>query len=64
MTIMRSSYELTSATAGHSRSDQAMAKAMSVAESVAAIPKPRSHRVNAGTGVSRRAESSITIELA
>jgi hypothetical protein len=41
-----------------------MAKAMSVAESVAGIPKPRSHRVNAGTGVSRRAESSITIELA
>jgi hypothetical protein len=28
------------------------------------MPRPNSHRANAGTGVLRRAESSITIELA
>jgi hypothetical protein len=35
-----------------------------LAASVAAMPGPRSHRANAGTGVFRRAKSSITIELA
>jgi hypothetical protein len=34
-----------------------------LAASVAAIPKPRSHRAIAGTDVLWRAESSITIEL-
>jgi len=34
-----------------------------LAARVAAIPKPSSHRASAGTGVLRRAESSITIEL-
>jgi hypothetical protein len=28
------------------------------------MPKPRSHHASAGTGVFRRAEPSITIELA
>jgi hypothetical protein len=30
----------------------------------ATMPKPSSHRASAGTGILRRAESSITIELA
>ena len=36
---------------------------VTLAASVAAIPRPRSHRASAGTGVPRRAES-IIIELA
>jgi hypothetical protein len=35
-----------------------------LAASVAAIPRPSSHRASGGTGTFRRAESSITIELA
>lgn len=31
-----------------------------LAASVTAMPKPRSHRANVGTGALRRAESSIT----
>jgi hypothetical protein len=68
MTIMRSSYEPTSATASHAAT-AAPARpcprpwATSAAR-VAAIPRPSSHRANVGTGFLRRAESSITIELA
>jgi hypothetical protein len=35
-----------------------------LATSVAAMPRPSSHLANPGTGTRRRAESSITIELA
>ena len=68
MTIMRSSYEPTRATAGHAATAAPIRPwptpwAM-LAARVAAMPRPRSHRANAGTGVLRRAESSITIELA
>jgi hypothetical protein len=35
-----------------------------LAASLVAMPKPRSHRASTGTGVLRRAESSIAIELA
>jgi hypothetical protein len=35
-----------------------------LAASVAAIPRPGSHRAIGGTGTFRRAESSITMELA
>ena len=35
-----------------------------LAASVAAMPRPSSHRANDGTATFRRAESSITIELA
>jgi hypothetical protein len=35
-----------------------------LAVSVAAMPSPSSHRAKAGTGACRRAESSITTELA
>jgi hypothetical protein len=35
-----------------------------IAASVAAMPKPSSHRASPGTATFRRAESSITIELA
>jgi hypothetical protein len=37
---------------------------VTLAASVAAIPRPRSHRASAGTWILRRAESSIIIELA
>ena len=63
MTIMRSSYEPTNATAGAATAAPVRPWA-TLAARVAAIPKPRSHRASAGTGVLRRAESSITIELA
>ena len=68
MTIMRSSYEPTSATAGHAATAAPIRPWpkpwATLAASVAAMPSPRSHRASAGTGVLRRAESSITIELA
>jgi hypothetical protein len=68
MTIMRSSYEPTSATAGHAATAAPMGPCPSpwatLAASVAAMPNPRSHRASTGTGFLRRAESSITIELA
>jgi hypothetical protein len=35
-----------------------------LAASVAAMLRPTSHRASAGTGILRRGESSITIELA
>jgi hypothetical protein len=35
-----------------------------LAASVAATPSPSSHRASSGTGILRRAEPSITIELA
>jgi hypothetical protein len=48
-----------------SGTDEAVAQAVSnVGREGRAMPKPRSHRASAGTGLLRRAESSITIELA
>jgi hypothetical protein len=68
MTIMRSSHEPTSATAGHAATQAPTTPWprpwATLAASVAAMPRPRSHRASAGTGVLRRAESSMTIELA
>jgi hypothetical protein len=49
----------------HCRADQPMAQAVgNVRRRVAAMPSPSSHRARVGTGILRRAESSITIELA
>ena len=49
----------------HDGTDRAMAKAVGdVAASVATMLKPSSHRASVGMGTLRRAESSITIELA
>ena len=59
---------LTSATAGHAATTAPTGPCTrpcaTLAASVAATPRPSSHRASAGTGVLRRAESSITIELA
>ena len=49
---------------GPQREDVADGAGATFAASVAAMPKPSSHRASAGTGILRRAESSITIELA
>jgi hypothetical protein len=68
MTNMRSSYEPTNATVGHAATAVPIRPCpgprTTFAASVAAIPGPKSYRANAGTGVLRRAGSSITIELA
>jgi hypothetical protein len=65
---MGSSEEPTSPTAGHAATaaptGPCSRPCAMVAASVAAKPRPRSHRADAGTGSLRRAESSITIELA
>jgi hypothetical protein len=67
-TIISNSDELTKATAGHAATaaptGQCPRPWATLAASVAATPKPSSHRASAGTGLFRRAESSITIELA
>jgi len=66
--IMSSSYEPTNATAGHAAAAAPIRPCprpwARFAVSVAVIPMPRSHRAKAGTGALRRAQSSITIELA
>jgi hypothetical protein len=68
MIVMNSSYDPTSATAGHAATAATtgpwLRPCATFAASVAAIPRPSSHRASAGTGTSRLAESSITIELA
>jgi hypothetical protein len=65
MTIMRSSYEPTSATVGHAATAAPIRPWpkpwATCATSVAMMPSPGSHRANAGTDVLRRAESSITV---
>jgi hypothetical protein len=65
---MRSSYEPTSATAGHAATAAPIRPCprpwATLAASVAAMPRPSSHRASAGTGTLRRAESSITMDLA
>jgi hypothetical protein len=49
---------------GHRSADGPVPQAVShVGVSVAAMPRPGSHRASAGTAVLRCAESSITIEL-
>jgi hypothetical protein len=68
MIIMSSSYEPTSATAGHAATAAPIRPCPSpwamFAVSVAVMPTPSSQRARAGTGALRRAQSSITIELA
>ena len=50
---------------GHRGTNRAVAQpARHVRAGVAATPRPGSHRASAGTGTSRRAESSSTMELA
>jgi hypothetical protein len=66
MTIMRSWYEATKATAGHAATAAPASPWpkpwATFAASVAVMPRTRSHRAKPGTGVLRRAESSITID--
>jgi hypothetical protein len=68
MIIIRSSYDPTSATAGHAATaaptGPLLRPCATFAVSVAMMPMPRSQRASAGNGTSRRAESSITMELA
>jgi hypothetical protein len=68
MTTIRSSYDPTSATADHAATAAPMMPCpepwATFAASVATMPKPRSQRASEGTRAPRRAESSITIELA
>jgi hypothetical protein len=67
MITISGSYDPTSATAGHGDDGTGRAVPQAVATfaaSVAAMPRPGSHRASPGTGDFRRAESSITIELA
>ena len=68
MIIIKSSYDPTSATAGPAATAAPIMPWprpwATFAASVATMPRPRSHRASAGTRTPRRAESSITIELA
>jgi len=68
MIIVKSSYDPTSATAGHAATAAPMMPWprpwATFAASVATMPRPSNHRASAGTRASRRTESSITIELA
>ncbi len=65
---MNSSYDPARATAGQAATAAPAgpwpSPCATLAAKVAAMPRPSSHRASAGTGASRRAESSITIELA
>jgi hypothetical protein len=68
MIVMNSSYDPTSPIAGHAATAAPTgpwpSPCATFAARVAMMPKPSSHRASAGTGTSRRAESSMTIELA
>ena len=68
MIIISSSYDPTSATAGHAATAAPVRPwprpCAAFAAGVAPIPSPSSHLAGAGTGTFRRAESSSTIELA
>ena len=68
MIIIKSSYDPTSAIAGHAATAAPMMPWpkpwVTFAASVATMPNPSSHRASPGTRTFRRAESSITIELA
>jgi hypothetical protein len=65
---MSSSQEPAGATVGHAPTGAPARPSPStcatLAASVAAIPSPSSHLARAGTGTFRRAEPSITIEVA
>jgi hypothetical protein len=68
MIIMSSSYEPTNATVGHAATAAPIRPCprpwATFAAGVAVMPRPSSHRASAGTGTFRRAQSSMTIELA
>lgn len=66
MITMSSPYEPTSVIAGHAATTapDGPRPCATLAASVAAIPRHSGHRTSGGTDTFRRAESSITIELA